>query len=75
MRGPSARGANGGHGEGEPMSRGGATKRKRGDAVILLRDLAPRKDVTGGAGKRLFGERREPSEGETTADDDASSEP
>jgi hypothetical protein len=27
--------------------------------VVLVRDLAPRKDVTGGSGKVLFGERQE----------------
>jgi hypothetical protein len=30
--------------------------------VILVRDLAPRKDVTGGSGKLLFGERQETAE-------------
>jgi len=29
---------------------------RRAEDVILLKDLAPRKDVRGGAGKRLFGE-------------------
>jgi hypothetical protein len=29
-------------------------ERRRGD-VILLRDLAPRQEITGGAGKRVFG--------------------
>ena len=30
--------------------------RRRAD-VVLLHDLAPQKDVKGGAGKRVFGER------------------
>ncbi len=29
-------------------------ERRRGD-VILLRDLAPRQEIRGGAGKRVFG--------------------
>jgi hypothetical protein len=29
-------------------------ERRRGD-VILLRDLAPREEIRGGAGKRVFG--------------------
>jgi hypothetical protein len=39
-------------------------QKRRGD-VILLNDLAPRKDVRGGAAKRVFGERIEakPSSG------------
>jgi hypothetical protein len=36
--------------------------RRKGDAaVVRLRDLAPPVDVKGGAGKLLFGERREPA--------------
>lgn len=38
----------------------GHDRPKKGDEVIRLEDLAPQKDVQGGAGKRLFGERREP---------------
>jgi hypothetical protein len=30
--------------------------------VVLVRDLAPRKDVTGGSGKLLFGERQDTAE-------------
>lgn len=30
------------------------------DEVVLLKDLAPRKNVTGGAGKLLFGEQTTP---------------
>jgi len=30
------------------------------DEVVLLRDLSPRKDVTGGGAKLLFGEDRAP---------------
>jgi hypothetical protein len=33
------------------------TRRQRRGAVILLDDLAPRQEVKGGAGKRVFGER------------------
>ena len=33
---------------------------KRIDTVVLLKDLAPRKDVTGGAEKVLFGQGLEP---------------
>ena len=36
--------------------------RKDRSRVILIRDLAPRKDVIGGAGKLLFGERQETTE-------------
>jgi len=36
-------------------------RRKNSSSVVLLRDLAPRKEVAGGAGKVLFGERREPA--------------
>lgn len=32
---------------------------KPADEVVRLEDLAPREDVKGGAGKLLFGERRE----------------
>ncbi|HEY7365636.1 MAG TPA: hypothetical protein VIE37_16190 [Methylomirabilota bacterium] len=32
--------------------------RRPGD-VVLLKDLAPRKDVRGGKAKRLFGERQD----------------
>jgi hypothetical protein len=34
---------------------------KPGSSVVLLRDLAPRNEVTGGTSKVLFGERREPA--------------
>jgi hypothetical protein len=35
---------------------------KHSSSVVLLRDLAPRNEVTGGTSKVLFGERREPAE-------------
>ena len=35
---------------------------RRQKHVILLRDLAARREVVGGAAKLLFGERREPAE-------------
>jgi len=42
-------------------------ERRRGD-VILLRDLAPRQEIKGGAGKRVFGapsgENEEPQRAE-----------
>ena len=31
-------------------------KRKKKDSVVLLEDLAPRKDVKGGVGKIVFGQ-------------------
>jgi hypothetical protein len=34
---------------------------KHGSSVVLLRDLAPCNEVTGGTSKVLFGERREPA--------------
>ena len=41
------------------MSKQKPTKRTKDNSrVILVRDLAPRKDVKGGAGKLLFGERQ-----------------
>ncbi len=41
------------------MSKQKPTKRVKDDArVILVRDLAPRKDVKGGSGKLLFGQRQ-----------------
>lgn len=40
------------------MSKSKPTKRAKDDSrVVLVRDLAPRKDVKGGSGKLLFGER------------------
>ena len=30
-------------------------RERRGGGVILLRDLAPREEIRGGAGKRVFG--------------------
>jgi CRP-like cAMP-binding protein len=49
---------------------GGSGRRGRGPVeptkdrsrVVLVRDLAPRKDVTGGSGKLLFGERQDTAE-------------
>jgi hypothetical protein len=31
-------------------------RHRRAEEVILLKDLAPRQDVRGGSGKRVFGE-------------------
>ncbi|MGH7390642.1 MAG: hypothetical protein ACREM3_14455 [Candidatus Rokuibacteriota bacterium] len=42
------------------MKKKGARRRGKDLEVVLLADLAPRKDVKGGAGKLLFGERMEP---------------
>jgi hypothetical protein len=40
------------------MSKPKPTKRRKDDSrVVLVRDLAPRRDVKGGSGKLLFGER------------------
>jgi hypothetical protein len=36
-----------------------APRQRRPIDVVLLKDLAPRKDVRGGKAKRLFGERQE----------------
>jgi hypothetical protein len=44
-------------------------KRQKRRDVILLNDLAPRKDVRGGAAKRVFGERIEARQPPTTATD------
>jgi hypothetical protein len=41
---------------GEPAT---APRRRRPADVVLLKDLAPRKDVRGGKAKRLFGERQD----------------
>ena len=30
-------------------------RKKRGEEIVLLRDLAPRKEVKGGSGKIVFG--------------------
>ena len=38
-------------------------ERRKKKEVVLLADLAPRKDVKGGAGRRFFGERLDTSEG------------
>ena len=46
------------------MKKDKTSKHKRDEGVILLEDLAPRKDVRGGSGKLLFGERVEDSEDE-----------
>lgn len=40
----------------------GEKRKKKHDQIILVKDLAPRKDVQGGAGKLLFGERAETPE-------------
>jgi hypothetical protein len=45
------------------MSKDKTMKRtKNSSSVVLLRDLSPRKEVAGGGGKVLFGERREPTD-------------
>ena len=50
------------------MQKGKDEKRKkRGEEIVLLQDLAPRKEVKGGAGKIVFGERAETSEDEPLA--------
>jgi hypothetical protein len=36
-----------------------ALRHRRSTDVVLLKDLAPRKDVRGGKAKRLFGERQD----------------
>lgn len=46
-----------------------AKGKKKGGGVILLKDLAPRKGVKGGAGKILFGERVEGVEGDDLLSD------
>jgi hypothetical protein len=35
-------------------------KRKKKDSVVLLEDLAPRKEVKGGSGKIVFGQGGDP---------------
>jgi len=42
------------------MRQKGARKTDKGRGLVLLADLAPRKDPTGGAGKLLFGEHLAP---------------
>ena len=49
------------------MKKEKTNKHTRHEDVILLEDLAPRKDVKGGAGKVLFGERVEDSQDERLA--------
>lgn len=44
------------------MTKNKTAKRTKDADVVLLRDLSPRQDVTGGAGKLLFGERRQPED-------------
>jgi hypothetical protein len=44
------------------MSKDKTPKRTKKGNVVLLRDLTPRKEVAGGSGKLLFGERREPAD-------------
>ena len=38
----------------------GEKRKKRGEEIVLLQDLAPRKDVKGGAGKIVFGAGADP---------------
>ena len=38
----------------------GEKRKKRGEEIVLLQDLAPRKDVRGGAGKIVFGAGADP---------------
>jgi hypothetical protein len=42
------------------MTKSKTAKRRKDGDVVLLRDLSPDKDVTGGTGKLFFGERRQP---------------
>ena len=44
-------------------------RQKRRTEVIFLKDLAPSKDVRGGAARRVFGERIEAKQPTTTAAD------
>ena len=44
------------------MTENKTAKRRKDTDVVLLRDLSPRQDVTGGAGKLFFGERRQPED-------------
>ncbi len=44
-------------------------KRKSKDDVILLKDLAPHKDVKGGAGKIIFGQGGNPFLGTARSED------
>jgi hypothetical protein len=44
------------------MTKHKTAKRRKDTDVVLLRDLSPRQDVTGGAGKLFFGERRQPED-------------
>jgi hypothetical protein len=41
-------------------------KNRKKEELVLLNDLAPRKDIKGGAGKRVFGERAQET-GQPTA--------
>ncbi|MEO8431055.1 MAG: hypothetical protein ABI592_06055 [Acidobacteriota bacterium] len=41
--------------------------RRRTREVVLLKDLAPRQEIKGGSGKRLFGERIASTESEAKA--------
>ena len=45
------------------MSRRKSAKRDGAHAVVPLKDLAPRRDVKGGAGRLLFGEQAPVPEG------------
>jgi hypothetical protein len=38
----------------------GEKRKKQGEEIVLLRDLAPRKEVKGGAGKIIFGQGADP---------------
>jgi len=38
----------------------GEKRKKRTSGIVLLKDLAPRKDVKGGAGKIVFGTGADP---------------
>lgn len=38
----------------------GEKRKKRGEEIVLLQDLAPRKEVKGGAGKIIFGQGADP---------------
>jgi hypothetical protein len=38
----------------------GEKRKKQGEEIVLLRDLAPRKEVKGGTGKIIFGQGADP---------------
>jgi hypothetical protein len=44
------------------MTKSKTAKRRKDGDVVLLCDLSPRQDVSSGAGKVFFGERRQPED-------------